>query len=59
MLTINATVNNKATKEGKIAEDTSESILENTLTEEQKIKKDNFYDNKIRKLIGDTNEKNN
>ena len=58
MLTINATVNNKATKEGKIAEDTSESILENTLTEEQKIKKDNFYDNKIRKLIGDTNEKN-
>ena len=59
MLTINATVNNKVTKEGKIAEDTSESILENTLTEEQKIKKDNFYDNKIRKLIGDTNEKNN
>ena len=58
MLTINATVNNKATKEGKIAEDTSESILENTLTEEQKIKKDNFYDNKIRKLIGDTNDKN-
>ena len=58
MLTINATVNNKVTKEGKIAEDTSESILENTLTEEQKIKKDNFYDNKIRKLIGDTNEKN-
>lgn len=58
VLTINATINNKITKDTKIAEDTSASILENTLTEEQKIKKDSFKDDKIKKLIGDTNDKN-
>lgn len=52
IITINTIANNKITKEVNIKEDTSDSILEKSLTEEQQQKKDEYIMNKLYELMG-------
>ena len=52
VLTLSTTISNKYTDDISIKEDTTESILEKSLTEEQKDRKDKFLENKLKDILG-------
>ena len=59
ILTLSTKIDNKYSKEASIKEDTTESILEKTLTEEQVEKKNNYFENKLKDILGGLYEKEN
>ena len=52
VLTLSTEINNKYTDKTEIKEDTTESILEKKLTEEERQKKDEYIDKKLKDLLG-------
>ena len=52
VVTITTNIDNKISKETSIKEDTSESILEKSLNEQQVKAKEEFKDNKLKEILG-------
>ena len=52
VLTLSTKIDNKYTDDTSIKEDTTESILEKTLTEEQVERKNKFIENKLKDILG-------